>query len=111
MGDRFFFREMNRTVEMSELEKHKENMVPIKQGRKQSALENLVKSSDTINPKSILQQQQEFLDKISMQIDSQVEDPIAIHLEYIRWMEQSFPSGIKQIYPIIQNGISLFSYR
>ena len=99
----------NRPVEMDDFEYHKENIVPVKSGRKADVLSELYKDqskSDLAREKELEQKEKEFQRRIRLAADS--DDPLEPHYEYFKWFQEHHTSGSSRLMNVVESAVRAF---
>ena len=93
-------------VSIDEWEHSKENILPVKSGRKASALARAFSS----NSGCLEDERQQFEERLQAftETDEQESDPLSVWLEYFSWAKESFPSSRTEQLKVIQSATKLY---
>lgn len=78
--------------EVADFEHQKENILPLKQGRKASILSDLFKSNPSSRLDQLHSQRQSYESKINCLGPSAL-DPLDVYHTYVKWIQQHYPEG------------------
>lgn len=97
---------MAEIVSIEQWEHCKENILPVKSGRKASALSKVFGSTTTDN--EFENERKEFERRIEEANKSEDEDTLSIWLEYYEWAKETFPSSNSESLKIVQIATKTF---
>ncbi len=99
----------NQPVEMSDFEYHKENIVPVKSGRKADVLSDLYKDeskSDLAREKALELKEKDFHRRIRLAEES--DDPLEPHYEYYKWFQEHHTAGSPRLMNLVESAVRAF---
>lgn len=79
-------------VDSALLEQHKENIQPLATGRAASKLANYAHAHSAPHYKELLQKQR-LVHENNVQSREELDDPLQAYLDYIAWIQDSYPAG------------------
>ena len=103
---------MSEIISIEEWEHCKENILPVKSGRKASALSRAFGQVST-EDNQLENERKEFENRISKSnnledLSENEEDPLSIWLEYYEWAKESFPSSHTERLSVVQSATKIF---
>lgn len=97
---------MTAVVSIEEWEHSKENILPVKSGRKASALARAF----SVTNYDLEEERKQFEERIqkSKEQEDELSDPLSIWLEYFSWARENFPSSYTEQQSVVQAATKLF---
>lgn len=89
---------------MQEWEGSKENIQPLRQGRKASALSHVYGelSSNPLERQAALQKEQQVYEQRILQQSSEADDPLQLFIEYMQWIIECHTSSNTLLFELIE---------
>jgi len=89
---------------VADWEQCKENAMPIKRGRDVKKLQPLGGKRDISSRKDKLERERESFEEalVSATSDGDMEDPLAVWIKYIKWLQDNFPSGDTELLALLE---------
>jgi hypothetical protein len=97
---------------MDDIEQHKENILPLQQGRSAAALAQALSASNkptSSNSNDPLKSQELEFEQLIQNASDDDDDPLDPYFRYVQWIQTNFPSGkTTQLMKIVEKSVRRF---
>ncbi|KAF9189432.1 hypothetical protein BGZ51_009608 [Haplosporangium sp. Z 767] len=106
-----FFAPVVDMVDMTTIEREKENIQPLRQGRSAQALSRLFNIEPAQREQELTRQREQFLEELE-QIDD-MDDPLDVYVRFVKWTIENYPTSTarghdSKLMPILEQAFQTF---